>query len=150
MSVTWTGLESFKQELRNLPAELTGEASNIVIEAAKTTERETKAVYPIGPQGSPKSNSGNPPGGLRRGVTTTVEAINRGGVSARVKSNAKHAHLFENGTGLRRNRHGASRGKMPQAPDAQRMIPIAIRARRQMYVKLIDMVQRHGLVVTQS
>jgi len=138
MPVQWTGLESFKQELRNLPAELTGEASNIVIEAAKATERETKGAYP------------HVTGNLQRGVTTTVEAIGRGGVSARVKSNARHAHLFEKGTGVRRTHAGANRGKMPEAPESQQMIPIAIRARRQMYVKLIDMVQRHGLVVTQS
>ena len=138
MPVTWTGLQEFKNALHNLPEELTGEAANIVIEAAKSAERDTKSAYP--------RVSGN----LQRGVTTTVEAIGRGGVSARVKSNARHAHLFEKGTGVRRTHAGANRGKMPEAPESQQMIPIAIRARRQMYVKLIDMVQRHGLVVTQS
>jgi len=130
VSVTWTGLSEFRNALHNLPAELTGEASNIVIEAAKTAERETKGAYP------------HVTGNLQRGVTTTVDAINRGGVSARVKSNARHAHLFE----------GGYRGKAPRrdVPENQKMIPIAIRARRQMYVKLIDMVQRHGLVVMQS
>jgi len=138
MAVTWTGLQEFKNALHNLPAELTGEASNIVIEAAKSAERDTRAAYP------------RVTGNLQRGVSTTVEAIGRGGVSARVKSNARHAHLFEKGTGVRRTHAGANRGKMPKAPESQQMIPIAIRARRQMYVKLIDMVQRHGLVVSQS
>jgi len=140
VSVTWTGLSEFRNALHNLPAELTGEASNIVIESAKSAERDTKAAY----------SSARVTGNLQRGVTTTVEAIGRGGVSARVKSNARHAHLFEKGTGVRRTHAGANRGKMPEAPESQQMIPIAIRARRQMYVKLIDMVQRHGLVVTQS
>ena len=138
MAVTWTGMQEFKNALHNLPAELTGEATNIVIEAAKSAERDTKAAYPQGPTGN-----------LRRGVTTTVEAIGRGGVSARVKSNAFHANLFENG--YRGKKPGGTGPKEQRVvPDSQKMIPIAIRARRQMHVKLIDMVQRHGLVVSQS
>lgn len=131
MAVSWIGLQEFRSALENLPERLHGESSNIVIEAAKTAERDTRSGYPQGPTGN-----------LKRGVTTTVEEIGRGGTSARVKSNARHAHLFE----------GGYRGKKERraVPADQQMIPYVVRARRQMVVKLIQMVTREGLVVTSS
>lgn len=139
MSVTWSGLQEFKNELRKLPDELKGEGAKIVLDTAQSVARDVQAAYPQGPTGN-----------LKRGVRMTVEALDRGGSAARVQSTARHAHLFEKGTGPRQNRRGANRGRMPAAPESQQMIPIAIRARRQMYERLIRMVQAHGLTVTAS
>ena len=145
MPVQWSGLQEFKNQLRNLPKELTAEAGQIVLAAADGAKRETIAAYPSG-------LSSKNPGALKRGVSMTARrnVISSGGAGAVVRSSAPHAHLFEKGTGVRRTDKGWNRGKMPEAPVSQQMIPIMIRARRQMHVKLIDMVQRHGLVVSQS
>lgn len=139
-SVKLEGLDELRAELRQLPETLKSEAASIVLEAAESCKRETQAAYP--------SRTGN----LRRGVTMNVDANNRAGVSARVKSGAHHAHLYDRQTpsNVRKTNSGANRGRMPAAPEAQRMIPIAIRARRRMVMQLIDMVQRQGLEVTSS
>lgn len=131
MSVTWHGLAEFRHELKNLPDELVGEASKIVLDAAQHARQAIEAAYPEGPTGN-----------LKRGVRMDVQAVSRGGSAARVRSTARHAHLFE----------GGYRGKAPRrtVPESQQMIPIAIRARRQMYVDLIRMVQAHGLTVTST
>jgi hypothetical protein len=137
VSVQWTGLEEFRAALRNLPDELTADAAAIVTSHAQEAERLTVAAYPVGPTGN-----------LQRGVRTTVNSSDRGGASATVRSGAKHAHLFEKGTGLRRTNDGANRGRMPAAPSSQQMIPIVIRVRRRMVVALVNLVQKAGLVVT--
>lgn len=131
MSVTWSGLTEFKNALKKLPAELTEEAAAIVVSHAYEAERLVEGAYPEGPTGN-----------LRRGVTTKAENSSRFGASATVKSGARHAHLFE----------GGYRGKAPrrQVPDNQKMIPIVIRVRRRMVQQLIHMVQKAGLVVTES
>lgn len=137
--VTIDGRDEFRAALRNLPDALKGEAASIVVEAASQAERDITAAYPMGPTGN-----------LKRGVTMNVESSSKFGASARVKSNAKHVHIFEKGTVVRHTNSGANRGRMPPAPSSQQMIPIVIRARRRMVQQLIDMVQKHGLVVTQS
>lgn len=138
-SVKLEGLDELRAELRQLPETLKAEAAQIVLDAAESCKREVQAAYPTGPTGN-----------LKRGVTMTTDANNRAGVSARVKSNAKHVHIFEKGTQLRHTNSGANRGRMPPAPESQRMIPIVIRARRRMVQQLIEMVQRQGLEVTSS
>ena len=134
-----TGLEELRTALRNLPADLAAEAGPIVLAHAHDADRQTEAAYPTGPTGH-----------LKSGVRTTVESSSRFGASATVKSTARHASLFEKGTGPRRTRSGANRGRMPVAPPNEQMIPIVIRARRRMVMALIQMVQRAGLVVTDS
>lgn len=131
MPVTWNGLSEFRSLLKNMPDELVGEASKIVMDTAQRARKDIEAAYPQGPTGN-----------LKRGVRMEVQAVSRGGTAARVRSTARHAHLFE----------GGYRGKAPRrtVPESQQMIPIAIRARRQMYVELIRMVQAHGLTVTST
>lgn len=138
-SLQWNGLQEFATALRNLPADLADEAGGIVVAHATEADRQIVAAYPTGPTGH-----------LKGGVRTTVESSSRFGASATVKSTSPHASIFEKGTGPRRNSRGANRGRMPVAPHNEQMIPIVIQARRRMVVALIDMLQRAGLVVTQS
>jgi hypothetical protein len=138
-TVKLEGLDDLLAELLKLPETLKAEAAQIVLEAAESCKREVQAAYPTGPTGN-----------LKRGVTMNVDSNSRFGVAARVKSNAKHVHIFENGTQQRHTNSGANRGRMPRAPESERMIPIVIRARRRMVQQLIEMVQKHGLEVTSS
>lgn len=138
--VKFEGLEELKAALRNLPDHLTQQASAIVTAAAHDAERDVQAAY------ARHRHTGN----LERGVTMRVEQSGGRIASARVKSGAKHANIFERGTQFRHTRKGSNRGSMPAAPGSDQMIPIAIRARRRMVANLIEMVQREGLVVTSS
>jgi bacteriophage HK97-gp10 putative tail-component len=128
------GLTELRAALRHLPAQLTAEADAIIRASADQAKREIQAAYPEGPTGN-----------LKRGVTVQHNA-SKFFTSAIVRSRAKHAHLFEFGTRRRTSRRG-NRGAMPVAPEGQRMIPIAIRIRRQMVTALIDLVRRAGFEV---
>ena len=137
-SVKLEGLDELREALRQLPENLKNEAAEIVIGAATDAMHQVQAAYPQGPTGN-----------LKRGVTMTVEpGSSKLGVTARVKSGAKHSSIFEKGTVERHTRNGANRGQMPKAPDSERMIPIVIRARRRMTAALIALVQRAGFEVT--
>lgn len=129
------GLSELRAALRQLPEELTREASAIVVAAAEGAKSEIVGAYPTGPTGN-----------LKAGVTVhrshaqfTEQAI--------VRSRAKHAHLYEFGTKPRRTANGARRGSMPKAPTTRAMLPIVIRKRRQMVDALIEMVRRAGFQV---
>jgi hypothetical protein len=139
VSVQWTGLETFRNELRRLPEHLQDEAARIVVAAASEAQKDVQAAYPVGPTGN-----------LKRGVRLNVESQSRLGARAVVRSTAQHAHIFEKGTKIRRTRTGANRGRMPEAPVNQQLSPIAIRARRRMVEALIKLVQSTGLTVSQS
>lgn len=146
-----TGLNELREALRNLPDRLKDEAAVIVRQHADEMARVTQDAYPTGPKGSPNSNSGNPPGGLKRGVRVTHEGSHLTVVS-QVRSHANHAHLFEEGSKVRRNRRGQNRGQMKPGGgnESALMIPKAIRLRRRMTAALISMVERNGLKVTSS
>lgn len=138
VKVTWTGLTEFKQALRNLPEDLATEAEDIVVRHAEQAGQETEAGYPTGPTGN-----------LKRGVSVTKDTSRQKlAVVATVKSRARHAHIFEKGTGPRVTRTGASRGRMPAAPEAQQMIPKVQRARRRMIDALVALVRRAGFEVS--
>ncbi len=133
--VTIEGLTEFRAALRALPADLAAEGAQIVVAHATEAKREIAVGYPTGPTGN-----------LKRGVTLDVET-NQFGTIARVRSHAKHAHLYEDGTGPRRTRSGANRGRMPSAPEANRMIPKVIRIRARMRQALIELVKKAGFQV---
>jgi hypothetical protein len=78
---------------------------------------------------------------------TREKQHSRFGVSMTVKSRAKHAHIFERGTGERQTSKGANRGRMPAAPEGERMIPIVIKHRRIMFEKLKALVRSAGFKV---
>jgi hypothetical protein len=129
------GLAELRAALRQLPQEMTDEAATIVDAHARLAESQIKQNYPQGPTGN-----------LRRGVTRDHY---KSGFTARaiVKSRAKHASIFENGTQTRRTANGANRGRMPAPPESQRMIPVVIRRRKAMVEALKDLVRRAGFQV---
>jgi hypothetical protein len=129
------GLAELRAALRNLPEHLTEEATGIVQKAATGAEQRIAQNYPLGPTGN-----------LRRRVTTD-HAGSRLTTTSRVRSRAPHANIFENGTRQRRNAKGANRGRMPEANENQKMVPVVIRQRRQMVEVLKDMVRREGFQV---
>jgi len=129
------GLDELRTALRNLPDDLTDEADAIVQAHADEAARQIRGGYP--------AVSGN----LQRGVTVERNTSKLTSTAV-VRSRARHAHLFEHGTGPRRTGSGASRGVMPKAPSNQQMIPIAIRVRGRMVRLLIDLVRRAGFEVS--
>ena len=129
------GLAELRAALRQLPEELAGEANAIVRGHAEDAAQRIKRAYPEGPTGN------------LRGRVTTEQNSSKFGGSAIVRSRAPHAHLHEFGTRDRRTKKGAFRGAMPQAPEHERMIPIAIRVRRNMVRALVDLVRRAGFLV---
>jgi hypothetical protein len=128
------GLTELRRELRNLPEDLAREAGVIVTAQAELAKDQIQRAYP------------EKTGHLRSGITVNRDH-DRYGAAAIVRSRAKHAHLYEYGTRPRRTNAGANRGSMPQAPDANRMIPIIVRRRRAMMVGLIALLERIGFKV---
>lgn len=140
MSVTlrFDGLEELRQALRKLPETLATEAAAIVVEHAQLAHDQIQNGYPQGPTGN-----------LKHRVTITKQS-SRVTTKATVSSRAPHAWIFEHGTHRRVTSHGANRGRMPPASDAQAMIPKVIRVRRQMMEALKDLVVRAGFEVSQQ
>lgn len=128
-------LAELREALRNLPSELAGEASNVVEGAANGAAVAIRSTY-----GSHRRS-----GTLQDSVV--VEHSNPGpfAAGAVVKATAKHAHLYEWGTQARHTAIGANRGSMPPA---HAFVPAVVKARRGMYEKLKDLLERHGLVVS--
>lgn len=117
------GLEELRRALLALPPALVQEAGVIAHAQAEAMMREVAAAYPV------KS------GALRRGLSIELgsDAVS---ATARVRSRAYHAYLFEHGT-------GKNKGKKPGT-----FIPIAIQRRRIMLAAMIDLVERSGLHVS--
>ena len=134
-SIKFTGLTELRTALRNLPEELAGEASHIVEGAANGAAAQIKRVYPIGKTGN-----------LVAGVTVE-HASQKVAAGAIVKSKSPHSHLWERGSQTRRTGKGANRGRMPAAPESEKMIPIVVRARRRMYADLANLLRRVGFQV---
>lgn len=130
------GLAEFRAALRALPDDLKHEAEGIVVQHATQAEQDTQAGYPTGPTGN-----------LKRGMRVDVER-SAFGVSARVRSTARHATIFEKGTNRRQTADGADRGRMPPAAREEAFIPKVILQRRRMVEALIGLVQRAGFVVS--
>ena len=126
------GLDELRASLRRLPAELRGEAQNIVVAHANQAALEIKQKYP--------SRTGK----LRDGVEVVALESGDRVAGAIVRNKAKHAFIFENGTQARHNDIGANRGSMPPG---HVFIPAMIRARRRMYDALRELLRRKGLRV---
>jgi hypothetical protein len=131
--IVWNGLAELREQLRNLPAELTGEASHLVEGAANAAAADIKAGYPV--------RTGN----LRDHVFVSHRDKGRFSSGAVVKNTAKHAHIFEVGTQARHNSLGANRGSMPPG---NVFIPAVIKRRRAMYEQLKALIDRNGLKVS--
>ena len=128
-----TGLSDLRQQLKKLPDDLKREAGVIVLAQAEQMAVELQARYPIGPTGNLRSH------------VRVESATDQVSASARVKSAAKHAHMYETGTKERRWKRGKSTGAMPATPT---LVPIAVLRRRVMVAALVDLVERAGLTVT--
>lgn len=135
--LVFEGLEELRAQLRALPDELTGEASNIIDATANAAAVELRTGYQ-------RKIKGRGTGNLVKGVV--LSRIDRGRFTAGVivKSTAKHASIFEFGTQTRKTDLGYDRGAMPPGNVA---IPIFERQRRGMYERLKAMLARHGLTV---
>jgi hypothetical protein len=133
--IVFEGLDELRAALRQLPSDLAGEASNIVVGIANAAALNMRTLY-----GDHRVS-----GELQEKVV--VERLEVGKVAAGmvVKSASKLAGIFENGTQARHTALGANRGSMPPG---HVVIPTAIAARRRMYEQLKDMLVRHGLEVS--
>lgn len=134
-SIQWSGLEEFKKDLRNMPADLADEAGDPVEDAGEHTASSLIQSYPLGDTGN-----------LRGGVSVTTER-SQFGVSSIVKSKSPHAHLWEFGTENRKTRQGWPRGTGPEH-ERQGLVPIAQRNRRTMYQQLKALLVAHGFQVS--
>src|SRR4249920_3687351 len=127
-AVKWDGMDTFKQELQLLTADLVSEAEGILITAAFDAADAVRAAYPYRE------------GGLRRGVTV----IPSRGVTlagAEVKNLAPHAAIYENGTTTRATHEGYNRGRMLGTPT---FWPITARYRDRALQAVIDRLYAHG------
>lgn len=133
------GLEELKADLRNLPEALANEGGVIVQEHAFTAAAAVRAVY------ERHRVSGN----LANGVVVETPARNRFGVGMVVRSKAKHAWLFDNGSQARHWASGKSTGAMwGKTPPTHVFVATMMRFRRAMYRSLGDLLRRHGLTVS--
>lgn len=128
------GFEELKAQLRALPTHLASEAEGIVVGHANAAAGQLRSEYPEGPTGN-----------LKRGVKADRVTQSGAGARARVRSTARHAHLYEYGTQARHTSEGWNRGAMPPRPT---FVPVVVRERRAMVDDLIHMVEREGLTVT--
>lgn len=131
--LVFDGMSELRAALRQLPAELAGEAGRIIEGEANAAVTEMRQAYPV--------RTG------RLMQSTVVSRVNRGKYAsgAIVKNTSKHAHLFEFGTQTRQNAIGANRGAMPPG---NVFVPAMIRARRRMYRALAALLERKGMTVT--
>lgn len=141
--IRMSGLLELRQQLRTMPVRLRNAAAAVVEGTARDVAAQIIAAYP------------EVTGNLKRGVR--VEPINTGpyGVAFRVVNRAKHAWLYENGSQARayiskRNRVQHETGRMSPAPPGRAMIPKVARARRVMEVRLRQLLESEGLVVTNA
>ncbi len=137
--MTWDGLEELKAALRNLPGELGDDATAIVNTAAEDAMAGVIAAY----EGHVLT------GDLVGHVFLSQEARNKFGATYVVKNTAKHAWIFEEGTQARHyvTVHGKTHltGAMPPS---HVFVQTMVRARRQMYANLKDLLAQKGLEVS--
>lgn len=138
--IRWSGLEELREQLRNLTPELAQEAGLIVDGAVEEARRNVYAGYMAAYRPGAKGGTGN----LRSGLRITHFEKGRFHAGAILKNTAPHAWLYDNGSQLR-HFGSASRGTMPAAHTFVREV---IRARRGMYIAFGQMLERHGMTVT--
>lgn len=148
-SVTWTGLDELRAQLQRMPAELTGEASGIVTDAAASAKAEIVGIY------EQHRVTGNLAKRVTMGPSGGRETQLSGhfGVAIVVKSTAPHAWLFDNGSQARhyitKTGQPHDTGKMwGRTPPTHAFVRTMIKHRRRMYSRLADMLRRSGLIVS--
>jgi len=133
------GMAELIAGLRQLPADLAGEAGRVVIDAAEGAAAEIREKYPIGP-GDDDYEGGN----LKSHVKVVEKNAGQFGHVRQVRSSAKHAWIFESGTQTRQTALGYNRGFMP---GANIFVPTVRRYRRAMYEDLREILRNAGLDV---
>lgn len=131
-SVTWSGLDELKAQLRALPGELAGEGAHLVEARANSATQTIGAGYP--------SRAGD----LRKGLTVT-HTRSAFGARSIVKNTDPAALVFDVGSQARHTSLGANRGAMPANPIFSQTCR---RERRAMYQDLSDLLVRKGLRVS--
>ena len=126
------GLAELRAALLKLPPDLVRESGVIVHAQAEAAANEIRGAYPV--------HTGN----LRNQVRVDLGG-DQVSATARVRNTARHAYIFERGTGARHWASGKSTGSMPAG---RVFIPIAMQRRRIMLSALIDLVERAGLHVS--
>jgi hypothetical protein len=142
-TLRWSGLDELKAQLRNLPTELTTEASRIVDATANAAAVEVRTAY----------GRHHVTGDLQSGVVVTHTQGGKWSAGAILKSSSPHAWLFDNGSQARhyfsKNGKEHKTGKMwGRIPPTHVFVRTAVNARRVMYGKFKDMLVRNGLIVT--
>lgn len=132
--LVWDGLNELKAQLREMPVELRDDASEIVDGTGEAAKADVIEAY------------ANVTGNLDRGVRLEKEQSPFGSIAV-LMSNARHAYLYEFGTKPRYTGAGSYKGVMP-AKDKPTFISIAVRHRREMYRKLVALLERAGLQVS--
>lgn len=128
MGVTWSGLDSFIQELQTLTANLVVEANQILVLSAQDARRDIAAAYPA------------KTGTLKRGlVLRPAKGLVLSG--AELVQTAPHGYIFEHGTVDRENKAGQYRGRMPARPT---FFPIAEAYRRTAIRDVTFLLYQHG------
>jgi hypothetical protein len=134
------GLEELKEALRNLPAELAGEASRIVEGAANGIIVDMRAEYP--------------PGELRDRLYQSSLSSGPFGVGVLIKNTSPAARLWDNGTVLRHTSGGQRAGHPTGAEWGGRAEgpPFTfkrnmVKGRYRMLVQFKALLERAGLLV---
>ena len=135
VQLTIKGIDDLKRALADLPPQLKGEATVIVLDNAHAAAADIKGQYPKGLTGN-----------LQKGVKVRVQEVGPLSVAAQVRNTAPHAHLWEFGTEARHTKLGWNRGVMKRPP-APVFIPTMIRYRNVMYEKLAAIIEAKGLTV---
>lgn len=133
----WNGLDEFYDQLRTMPAEMTGEAAHITEGVANAAALEIRSAYPVGPTGN-----------LRDQVYVTHwERGHQFSVGAIVKSAAPHAWLYENGSAARHYYTKATGTKHETGAMSAHhtFVRTMMDHRRRYYGLLADLLKRHGI-----
>ncbi|HEX7770342.1 MAG TPA: hypothetical protein VF422_09995 [Dokdonella sp.] len=125
--------DDFIRDLRRLPDNLSSEGGDMVVAQGTAAKEDIQGLY------AAASVTGN----LEKHVSLSV-VKSQFGVIAEVKSTARHAFIYENGTQIRKNKAGKNLGAMPPA---HVFIPRMQRARRLLTEDLTGLLERAGLVV---
>jgi hypothetical protein len=138
--VQWTGLDELKAAMRELPRELADRAGGTVRQRAYAASARTQAAYPV-------SGRRKKTGGLRlRAGVDVVEEHSTFGMVATVRSRAKHAHLWEFGTGNRVTNTGHRTGTMtPTRYGAPVAVPTNMQERARMYEEIVAIMRTAGV-----
>jgi hypothetical protein len=134
--LTFVGLAGLRDAFKRLPAELKAEAVTLVRDSATQAQRAIVAQYPAGKTGQ-----------LRAQVQVVSIPAATYGTAAAVKSQARYARFFEEGTRVRQTKNGWNRGRMPAA---NVLVPTMIRVRAALYRDLADVIRRAGFEVRLS